>query len=379
MQVASTDASCCEMEFVMKRNGLNHQIKISSAAVMVALLFAGSTHAVQVQDLTRIKGAESNKLVGMGIVVGLKGTGDGGKFEPSMRALAEVTKRLIDPSTVALEMKNAKNVALVTLTANLKPGVVEGDKVDVHVSAVAASSLKGGRLFMVPMTGPLPNSPVYAFAEGGVIIEDDETPTVGVVRNGAQMTKSVYVRYLDEAGRMTLVLNDAVATLPMANNLANLINGLIASPTGPKLAVAVDQKNVVVAVPEHERRNLSSFISGILQTYVAPEMINTGARVVINEKTGTIVFSHNIQISPVGITHAGMTINMITPQPEPDEQNPKVERNSFVGIDPDGRGGARLADLVRAFNQLKVEAKDRIAIIREMHKHGALHAQLIIE
>lgn len=363
----------------MKNKMVKRRTFMGSAATIVALLFASSLQAVQVQDLTRIKGAESNKLIGMGIVVGLKGTGDGGKFAPSMRALAEVTKRLIDPSAVVTEMKNAKNVALVTLTANLKPGVVEGDRVDVQVSAVAASSLKGGRLFMVPMTGPLPNSPVYAFAEGAMVIEDSETPTVGIVRNGAQMTKSVFVRYLDESSRMTLVLNDAVATLPMANNLANLINGLIASPNGPKLAVAVDQKNVVVAVPDHERRNLAGFISGILQTYVAPEMINTGARVVINEKTGTIVFSHNIQISPVGITHAGMTINMITPQPEPDEQNPRIERNSFVGIDPDGRGGARLADLVRAFNQLKVEAKDRISIIREMHKHGALHAQLILE
>lgn len=363
----------------MRNNGLKNTTVIGSAALIVALLFPSMTNAVQVLDLTRIKGAESNKLVGMGIVVGLKGTGDGGKFEPSMRALAEVTKRLIDPSAVASEMKNAKNVALVMLTANLKAGVVEGDKVDVHVSAVAASSLKGGRLFMVPMTGPLPNSPVYAFADGDVIIEDFDTPTVGVVRNGAQMTKSVIVRYLDEAGRMTLVLNDSVSTLPMANNLANLINGLIASPTGPRLAVAIDQKNVVVAVPEHERKNLAAFISSIQQTYVAPEMINTGARVVINEKTGTIVFSHNIQISPVGISHAGMTINMITPQPEPNEQNPKIERNSFVGIDPDGKGGARLADLIRAFNQLKVEAKDRIAIIREMSNIGALHAQLIIE
>jgi len=362
----------------MRQTELKRQVFICKATLVIALLCAPVVRAVQVQDLTRIKGAESNKLVGMGIVVGLKGTGDGGKFQPSMRAMAEVTKRLIDPTAVAAEMKSAKNVALVMLSVNLKPGVVEGDRIDVHVSAVGASSLKGGRLFMTPLTGPLPNSPIYAFAEGAIVIEGKGIETVGLIRNGAQMTKSVPVRYLDENNQLTLVLNDAVATLPMANNLANVINGLIASPNGPRMAVAVDQKNVVIAVPKFERENLAGFISGIQQTYVAPEMINMGARVVINEKTGTIVFSHNIQISPVGITHAGLTINMITPELPVNAQNPKMEQNSFVAIDPDGRGGARLADLIRAFNQLKVESKDRIAIIREMYKHGSLHAQLII-
>ena len=355
--------------------------KKSIITLTLAALFimASTAQAVQVQDLIRLKGAESNKLVGMGIVIGLKGTGDGGKFAPSVRSLASTVQNLIDPTVIAAELKDAKNVALVAISVNLPAsGVREGDKVDVHVSAVAAKSLEGGRLFLVPLIGPMKNSPVFAFAEGSVIIEDKDVPTVGMIRNGAQLTRDIFVQYLDEGGRITLVLNESVATLPMATNLANLINGYLA-PDGPNIARVIDQKNVVVDVPVHERREPAAFISSVLQTYVDPSMISTGARVVINEKTGTIVFSHDVQISPVGVTHRGMTINMITPEPVATDEAPRVEQVNTVGIDPENRGGAKLADLIKAFNQLKVEAADRIAIIKEIHRSGRLHAQLIIE
>jgi len=335
--------------------------------------------AVQVQDLVRIKGAEANKLVGMGIVVGLKGTGDGGKSASAMRSLASAIQQLNDPTAVAAELKDAKNVALVTLSVSLPAsGVREGDQVDVHVSSIAAKSLEGGRLFLCPMIGPARNSPIFAYAEGALIVEDKNIPTVAVIRKGAQLTKDIFVQYLDEGGRITLVLNDSVATLPMASNLASLINGYL-SPDGPNIAKAIDQKNVVVDVPTQERRDATPFISSVLQTYVDPQMINTGARVVINEKTGTIVFSHDVQISPVGVTHRGLSINMVTPEAQPTEDAPRIERNHTVGIDPENRGGAKLADLIKVFNQLKVDAPDRIAIIKEIHRSGKLHAQLIIE
>jgi flagellar P-ring protein precursor FlgI len=285
----------------------------------------------------------------------------------------------MDPKAVSSELKDAKNVALVMLTANLPAGGFrEGDKVNVNVSAVAAKSLKGGRLFLIPMTGPMPGSPVFAFAEGPITIEDAETPTVGVVRKGAQLTKDLFAQFVDENGRMTLVLNQSVATLPMANNLANLINDIL-SPDSPNIATAIDERNVVVDVPKSVRDNPVPFISSVLQTFVEPELINTGARVVINERTGTIVFSHDVQISPVGVTHKGMTIDMITPPLVPTAAQPISERKLVVGIDPEKRGGAKLADLVTAFNQMKVEAADRIAIIKEIHRSGKLHAKLIIE
>ncbi|MEX2215827.1 MAG: flagellar basal body P-ring protein FlgI, partial [Phycisphaeraceae bacterium] len=164
----------------------------SLITLLLASLFMATSaaHGVQVQDLIRLKGAEANKLVGMGIIVGLKGTGDGGKFAPSVRSLASAIQNLVDPTVIAAELKDTKNVALVAISVSLPAsGVREGDKVDVHVSAIAAKSLEGGRLFLVPLIGPMKNSPVFAFAEGAVVIEDKNVPTVGLIRSGAQLTR----------------------------------------------------------------------------------------------------------------------------------------------------------------------------------------------
>ena len=360
------------------------------AVLAVLLLFSLATraHAVQVQDIVRLKGAERSKLVGMGLVVGLNGSGDGGEFKPAMRPLAEVIGRLIDPNVVAAELEDAENVALVALSATLPSGGVrEGDRVDVHVSSVGpAESLEGGRLFLIPMTGPHPDSPVYAFAEGAVTIEDEDTPTVGVVEDGAQLTRDVMSHYLDRQGRITLVINDSNASWPVANSLASLINGLI-NPGGSTVAQAIDQKNVLVKVPEYERENPAAFISQILQTYIDPSQVSTGARVVINERTGTIVVSGNVQISPVIISHKGLTITTVTPNAQQAQQQPQQQQNNdgqpqeqrFISVDPGDRGGAELADLLDAFNQLKVEAQDRIEILKLMHESGKLHAKLVIE
>ncbi|MEX0745017.1 MAG: flagellar basal body P-ring protein FlgI [Phycisphaeraceae bacterium] len=349
-------------------------------AVAMSFTLAGPALAVQVQDIVRLKGAEQSKLVGMGLVVGLNGSGDGGKFLPAMRPLAEVIGHLIDPNVVAGELQDARNVALVALSAEIPgSGVREGDRVDVHVTSVGpAKSLRGGRLFLIPMTGPMPDSPVFAFAEGAVTLEDADTPTTGVVRDGAQLTRDVMARYFDERGHITLVINDANASWPVANNLASLINGLIA-PDGPNVARAADQKNIVVQVPPFEREDPAAFISQILTTYMDPTQVSAGARVVINERTGTIVISGDVQISPVIISHRGLTITTITPPPGQVQVEPEITEEHFVGIDPEDRGGAKLADLLAAFNQLKVDAADGIDILKLMHNSGKLHAQLIIE
>ncbi|MEX0777202.1 MAG: flagellar basal body P-ring protein FlgI [Phycisphaeraceae bacterium] len=346
-------------------------------ALLSLLVMTGAARGVSVQDLVRVKGAEKSKLIGMGLVVGLNGTGDGGKFLPAMRPLAVVIQQLIDPNTVAAELKDAKNVALVAISANLpESGVREGDHVDVHLAAVgAAKSLQGGRLFLIPLTGPLPNSPIYAFAEGAVTVQDPKMPTVAMVPQGAQLVRDVRADVVND-GQITLVINEEVAGWPMANNIANLVNGIMA-PNGPNLAKAADPRNVVIFVPDYERRDPAAFISQILQSYVDTSQITTGARVTINKKTGTIVLSGDVQISPVVISHKGLTITTITPPPAPN--TPQVEEKNFIAIDPDKRGGEKLSDLLAVLNQLKVEPADRIAIIQEIHKSGKLHAKLILE
>jgi flagellar P-ring protein precursor FlgI len=183
---------------------------------------------------------------------------------------------------------------------------------------------------------------------------------------------------MDQYGRVTLIIDDANATWPMANTLTTLINDVM-SPEGPAIAVAADQKNIVIQVPPREQPNPASFIAQVLEINLDPTLIRTEARVVINERTNTIVMTGDVQISPVAISHEGLTISTLTPPPVPTPDQPLVEEEQFVGIDPDARGGARMADLLNAFNQLKVPAEDRIAIIKQMHTAGQLHAKLLIE
>ncbi len=361
----------------------------TTRARLAALLLAGLTllgaagpaaAAVQVQDLGRLKGAESSKLVGMGLVVGLPGTGDGGDFAPAMRPLAAMMQRLVDPNVIAAELEDVDNVAIVSLTAKLpSTGIREGDTVDIQVASVgAADSLRDGRLFLTPLYGPVPGSPVFAFGEGRVVIEDEASETVGVIKNGATLTRDIFAQFLDEAGRITFVLDEHNATWPMANTLATLINDVMA-PETTGIARAIDPKNIVVQVPARERTNPAPFISQILEIQLDPTLVRTEARVVINQRTETIVMTGDVEISPVVISHKGLTITTITPPRRPTPDQPQVTDEPFVGLDPAGQGGARLADLLAAFNQLKVPAADRIAILKELNRTGKLHARLVLE
>lgn len=371
-------------------------IKTTTTCWMTCLLIVlstASTRGVELQDITRLKGAETSTLVGMGLVVGLSGTGDGGEFLPAMRPLASMMQRLVDPNVIASELQNVENVALVSVTATIpRSGVREGDRLDVQIASVgAASSLEGGRLFLTPLHGPIPGSPIYAYAEGPVVIEDPDTPTTATIRNGAVMVRDVRAEYLDENGRLTLVINQPHATWPMAHTIAMLINDLMAA-NGRTIAQAVDQKNVVVVVPPKERADPGAFISRILEIHLDPALVRTEARVVINQSTGTIVITGDVQLSPVVISHQGLTITTLSPPlapragpagapppVPPGARMARVREQPFVKLDPGRRGGARLADLLAAFNKLKVPAQDRITIIKQIHRSGKLHARLIVE
>lgn len=374
----------------MRIAGNNKLATAVAALMMLALPSIGA--AVQVRDVVRIKGAETSKLVGSGLVVGLNGTGDGGDFLPAMRSLAEVIGKLVDPNVVASELQDANNVALVSLSAELPAsGVREGDRVDLHVSSIGpAESLEGGRLFLVPMTGPHMDR-VFAYGSGQLTIQDDN-PTTAVIEDGAQLTRDVLAQYLDDQGRLQLVINQSNASWPVAHNIANRINGLMV-PDGEDIATAVDQKNIYVDVPQYERKDPAGFISQILQIYLDPAHVSNGARVVINERTGTIVVSGDVQISPVIISHKGLTITTMAGQDgegqQPENQNQpgannqngnnEPEQQRFIKLDPQGRGGADLRKLLEAFNRLKVEAEDRIEILKLMEKSGKLHGKLVME
>src|SRR3954469_25730410 len=172
----------------MTSKGPSMRVTTFILAAVVGLLVPRPSYAVKIADVTRIGGQRTNVLTGLGLVYGLKGTGDGGDFQPAIKPLASMLAKFSDPTTVQ-ELSKVNNVALVSITATVPAnGVRDGDKIDVYVTSLgAAVSLKGGRLFVTPMQGPTPGSGIFALAQGPLSIEDPSTPTVGRVSGGAVM------------------------------------------------------------------------------------------------------------------------------------------------------------------------------------------------
>src|SRR3954452_8972886 len=223
------------------------------AILLIILALPSVSSAVKVADLTRISGQRTNLLTGLGLVYGLKGTGDGVDFQPAIRQLASMLGKFSDSSTVH-ELANVQNVAIVSLTATVPAnGVRNGDHIDVYVTSIgAAGSLHGGRLFVTPMIGPRPGSGIFALSEGPIQLEDPSSPTVGVVKQGCVMEADLPAHYIDDSGRFTLVIDDPSASWTMASTIAKIINDGL-SDDGQPLATAVDPKNVVVMIPAAER------------------------------------------------------------------------------------------------------------------------------
>lgn len=373
-------------------------------------ILAGMTlpaQAVKIGDVTHLQGSRTNRLVGMGLVVGLSGTGDGAKHAPAMRALAQLHGRFANPITNIEELKNAKNVAIVTVEATLpQDGAREGERVDVFVSAEAAKSLAGGRLLLTPLVGPHPDDPrgIMAMASGPLQV-DAGRPATGRIAQGATLEQDwvhSYVAFgrdlavyrsgtglrplgwiVPEEPYVTLVIDEPHAEWGVAYAIAQSINEEASIPepadTQPnqQIAMAFDPRTVIVRLPLAERANPAPFLARIENLSLF--MPCTEARVVVNRSTGGIVISGDAEISPAVVTYKGLTITTVMPEPQPTPENPRVAERDFVALDPQKKGGARLADLVDALNQLRVTAPDKINIIEQLHRTGKLHATLIVE
>ena len=351
--------------------------RVASISLLFGLLLSSTARAVKIADITRLGGQRTNVLTGLGLVYGLKGTGDGGDFLPAIKPLATMLGKFQDTSTVK-DLTSAANVALVALTATVpEGGVHEGDHLDVYVTSIgAAGTLKGGRVFVTPMSGPTPGSDIFALTEGAVDLEDPSTPTSGVIKGGCVMEVDWKTPSVNAAGRFSLILGDSSAGWINASLIAKVINDSADNP-GDELAVASDAKTVIVTIPEAERLRPDGFIARIEQLPVPIRA--TEARVQINEKTGTLIMTGDVEISPVVISHKGLTISTITPPPVPSPQNPIVKTRDVIAVDTTNEGGAKLQDLVSALDAIKVPAQDRIEIIEELYKVGKLHAKLTVE
>jgi flagellar P-ring protein precursor FlgI len=162
----------------------------------------------------------------------------------------------------------------------------------------------------------------------------------------------------------------------MASTIAKIINDGL-SDDGQPLATAVDPKNVIVMIPAAERARPDGFISRVQLLPVT--LLPTEARVQINDKTGTIIMTGDVEISPVVISHRGLTISTIAPPPVPTPRSPLITDKEAIAIDTTNQGGAKLQELLNALDAIKVPAEDRIAIIKELYKTGKLHAKLVVE
>jgi len=357
-------------------------VTIRFATVGLALLLAAtSAQAQYLRDICRVKGQEENTLQGLGLVVGLKGTGDA-DVAPTSRALATLMRHMgqpvpIDPKSqgAALEdLKDARNVALVMVTATVPAaGARQGDKLNCTVSAISAKSLEGGTLLVTPLLGPRPGaSKIYAFAQGRLTMEDRAVPTVAKVHSGCRLEEDFYNVFVND-GTVTLVLEKNHAGFQMAQDIAHLINTQSyvensGSSSGGYLAKAIDQVNIVVKIPDYYADDPVLFVSQILsQRNVNPQ---NEARVVVNQQTGSIVIGSEVEIGPVVVTHRNMVI----------ETGGARLGSAFVPVDPARRADtAKLKDLVDALNGLNVPPADVIDIIKGLERNGKLYGRLIVE
>jgi flagellar P-ring protein precursor FlgI len=264
-----------------------------------------------------------------------------------------------------------------------REGLLRGEKVDVFVQSWhGAKSLEGGRLFITPMQGPLPGQGVYAFADGAVVLESG-TKTVGRVRGGAQMSKDIRMGVIGDDGTIRLSVRGAYAGWTSTKLLATTINqdrqGF--RENAEEIARAIDGKTVVVRIPDVERANPANFIGKVLSIRIDPTLLDLPARVIVNEMTGSIVVTGNVQISPTVISHANLVVTTVTPSVEPTVDRPRVMRTPVTAVDTvhGDRSTARLEDLLEAMRALDVPVKDRIAILAQMHAIGHLHAEFIEE
>ena len=373
---------------------INNLLK-KSVAVLVLVGFmlwtgaAADLWAARVKDIAGVKGARPNQLSGYGLVVGLNSSGDDKKTEFTFQSLTNMMERMgieVDKKKIKLD-----NVAGVMVTATLPPFAKVGTRIDVVVSSMGnATDLQGGTLLLTPLNAP--DGHVYAVAQGpistgGFTAGGDagggvqkNHPTVAYIPGGAIVEKNIQLNLLeDEAISLNLNSPDFTSCL----RLTRVINkGL-----GRELAQPIDGGTVMVKVPPPYQANLVEFISLVENMEVAPDNI---ARVVLNERTGTVIMGENVRISTLAVSHGNLSIivkeNYDVSQPLPfsergrtevtlDTEVEVIEEDSRLIVVPEG---VNLREVVNGLNAIGVSPRDLISIFQVIRASGALQAELVI-
>jgi len=361
-------------------------------ALTVAAGACASTDAIRIKDIGKMSGWRENALNGYGLVTGLAGTGDSSRNKATRQSIANMLSRF--DLTLAADDVQSRNVAAVMVTASLPPFARPGDALDVTITSIGdARSLVGGSLMLAPLKGP--DGKIYALAQGalsvggykydmnGNVVQKNH-PTVASIPNGGTVEVGVASTMSSERGTVTFVLSEPDYTT--ATRIATAINDTL----GHQLAIARDASGVEIEVPAHKRERLADFLTAVENVMVEPDR---RAKVVINERTGTIVSGGDVRISKVVVSHGDLKVSIITEnsvsQPQlvrqtgPGVQTMQVS-NSRVRVDEGTEAGYVAAnntvgDLVQSLARLKTNTRDIISILRAVKAAGALHAELIVQ
>jgi flagellar P-ring protein precursor FlgI len=359
--------------------------------VFIALVvFSGVSGAatqptVRLKDLATVEGVRDNQLIGMGLVVGLQGTGDKGQM--AMQMMSNMSQQF--GVTVDAKQVRSKNAAVVTVTCQLSPFLLPGQNTDVMVSAIGdAKSLEGGVLLQTPLKAA--DGQVYAVAQGPLTLggwtdsgsgasTKKNVVTVGRIPNGAIVEQGVDMEYAND-GAVNLLLRQSDFTT--AQRVASVINERFGN-----VAHASDARRVEVMVPSSYMGSPSAFIASIEGMSITPD---AAARIVVNERTGTIVMGGNVKIGNVSVAHGNLTVQV--------RENPQVSQpNSLSGgstvVTPQTDVAAHeerphlvelpatstVEDLTAAMNAVGASPRDLIAVLQAIDEAGALHGELVIQ
>ena len=347
---------------------------------------------MRVKELGKVQGWRENVLVGTGIVTGLAGTGDSPANRATRQAMANVLSQF--NLTVAPEQVNSRNVAVVMVSASLPVTAREGDTLDVSVTSSGdARSLVGGNLLLTSLRAP--NGKVFALAQGplsigghrydanGNVVQKNH-PTAGTIPNGATVEVGMAAWQPERREQVTFVLAEPDYTT--ASRVVAAINAQVGAP----VARARDASGIEIDVPPAMRQDLVGFLARVENVAVEPDH---RPRVVVDERTGTVVAGGDVRIAKVAISHGDLKISIATQnsvsQPAylgyagPGVRT-EVVRNSQVDVEePTGvgflAGAGTVSDLVQTLARMKTSTRDIISILRAIKAAGALHAELVIQ
>jgi flagellar P-ring protein precursor FlgI len=363
---------------------------LTFAFILAGLLsLTGPAHGVRIKDIADIKGVRSNQLVGYGLVVGLNGTGDSDDATFTIQSMAAMLEKM--GVTVLPEDIEVDNVAAVMVTADLPAFARTGGRIDVLVSSIGdAENLQGGTLLFTPLKAA--NNQVYAVAQGPISTGGFQVgsasgsgvqknfPTVGRVVNGALIEKEIKT---DFNGKQSLTLTLHNPDFTTASRVARAINIAFYE----SIARTHDAGTIEVKVPENYRGDTVPLVTKIEKLGVTPDAVS---KIVINERTGTVIIGENVRIATIAIAHGNLSVEIKedqrVSQPLPFSRGGQttVVPESEVMVEEGNNpiflveSGVSIGELVKALNALGVSPRDLISIFQALKAAGALQAELEI-